>query len=124
MHYLAQSVNTSPGIIRGFGLYGLVGTTPSSSPGIFNTFLSNIIGLLTVVGGIWFFFVLMSGAIMWIGAGGDKAKLIEARQRIFMGLIGITLIVAAVFIADIVGGILGFDIMDPGGMIPEIDPEP
>ena len=115
---IAQQVIPDSGEIRGFGEYGLEDRLASGAPTIFNSFLSSIIGLLTLIAGIWFFFVLLTGAIMWIGAGGDKAKVMEARQRITMGLIGIAVVVAALFIADIVGGLLGFpQILDPGGFI-------
>lgn len=118
-----QPIPDNGGIIRGFGSYGLVGEDPINAPNIFNSFLSSIIGLLTLIAGIWFFFVLLTGAIMWIGAGGDKAKVMEARQRITMGLIGIAVVVAALFIADIVGGLLGFpQILDPGSFIQGLYP--
>ena len=123
MHKLLsqQPYPDSPTLIEGFGEYGLQNTNPSQAPIIFNSFLSSIIGLLTVIAGIWFFFVLLTGAIMWIGAGGDKGKVVEARQRITMGLIGIAVVVAALFIADVVGGLLGFpQILDPGGFIQDL----
>jgi hypothetical protein len=118
-----QEIPDTGGILRGFGVYGLGTGSPTDAPGVFNSFLSNIIGVLTLVAGIWFFFVLLTGAIMWIGAGGDKAKVVEARQRITMGLIGIAAVVAALFIADIVGGLLGFpQILDPGSFIQGLYP--
>ena len=121
MQIAQQQIDDGGEIFRGFGEYGLVGQAPSTAPTIFNSFLSSIIGLLTVVAGIWFFFVLLTGAIMWIGAGGDKGKVVEARQRITMGLIGIAVVVAALFIADVVGGLLGFpQILDPGGFIQDL----
>jgi hypothetical protein len=113
----------SSGFIRGIGEYGIESGSPGTAPTRFNSFLSNIIGLLTIIAGIWFFFVLIIGAIQWIGAGGDKTKVVEAKQKITMGLIGITIVVAALFIADIVGGLLGFpQILDPGGFIDTLGP--
>jgi hypothetical protein len=121
---LAQSqINDNGWIFRGFGSYGLETQAPGQAPSIFNSFLTSTIGILTVIAGIWFFFVLITGAIMWIGAGGDKGKVAEARQRITMGIIGMVVVVAALFIADIVGGLLGFpDILDPGSLIQVLGP--
>lgn len=124
MHkYLAQRPQGVPGDLRGIGPYGLENRPVTEAPNLFNAFLSATIGLLTIVAGIWFFFVLITGAIGWIGAGGDKAKVIEARQKITMGLIGIAAVVAALFIADIVGGLLGFPgITDPASLIQLLSP--
>lgn len=123
-NFIAQTPITLPGEIEGFGTYGLEGTVdPASSPSIFNNFFSTIIGILTVIAGIWFFFLLVTGGIQWISSGGDKGKIEEARQKITMGIIGIAIVVAALFVADIVGRILGFPgILNPGSYIESLAP--
>ena len=78
---LSQSPQTLPGALRGFGPFGLEGKLATEAPGLFNLFISTVVGLLTVVAGIWFIFVLITGAIAWIGAGGDQGKIAEARRR-------------------------------------------
>ncbi|MGD8744552.1 MAG: hypothetical protein PVJ52_03095 [Candidatus Woesebacteria bacterium] len=109
--------------LEGFGNYGLEGRNPAQAGSIFNEFISNIIGILTLIAGVWFFFVLITGAIAWISAGGDKGKVAEARQRITMGLVGIAVVVAAIFIVDIVGNLLGFpQILDPASLIQTLSP--
>jgi hypothetical protein len=120
---LAQSQQNIGDDLEGFGDYGLEGRNPSQAGSIFNEFISNIIGILTLVAGVWFFFVLITGAIAWISAGGDKGKVAEARQRITMGLVGIAVVVASIFIVDIVGNLLGFpQILDPASLIPTLSP--
>ena len=84
----------------------------------FNDIISTIIGVMTVIAGIYFFFVLIIGALTWIGAGDNKNQVEEAKKKITTGLIGITVTVAAVFIVQFIGTIFGFsDILDPGGVI-------
>ena len=73
----------------------------------FTKFISNTIGLLTIIAVIWFVFVLITGAIGMIGAGGDKAALESSRKRITSGLIGMVVVVAGIFIVDLVGRLLG-----------------
>jgi hypothetical protein len=120
---LAQNPFTLPGTIRGIGPYGLNGYQASSAPTLFNRILTVTVGLLTLIAGVWFLFTLLSGAIQWIGAGADKGALEEARKKILTGVIGITVVVASIFIIDIIGGLLGFaDILDPGAWIPQLSP--
>jgi len=88
-----------------------IGEGPLSSGenalGTFARFISSTIGLLTIIAVIWFVFVLITGAIGMIGAGGDKAALESSRKRITSGLIGMVVVVAGIFIVDLVGRILG-----------------
>jgi len=89
----------------------------------FNTIVSNIVGLLTLVAGIYFFFVLIMGAFTWIGAGGNKGKVEEAREKITTGLIGITVVVASIFLVELVGRVLGFtNILNPANVINSLGP--
>jgi len=120
---LAQTRYTIPGIIRGIGPYGLEGQATNTAPTLFNRILTVTVGLLTLIAGVWFLFVLLSGAIQWIGAGADKGALEEARKKILTGVIGITVVVASIFIIDIIGGLLGFaDILNPAAYIPLLSP--
>lgn len=93
---------------RGFGQLGLKeDLTGEGALGIFSKFISSTIGLLTIIAIIWFVFVLISGAIGMIGAGGDKATLESSRKRITSGLIGLVVVVAGLFIVDLIGNIIG-----------------
>jgi hypothetical protein len=122
---ISQKISaTLPGNIRGFGEYGLEGRGAGESPTIFNNFFTRLIGILTVIAGIWFFFVLMTGGIQWISAGSDKAKVESARQKITIGIVGLVVVIGAIFIADIIGRFLGFGgITNPGALIPYLSPQ-
>ena len=109
---LAQQEVPIPGSFSG------PGTGPLSNPGanagtIFTNFLSAIIGLITMIAGIWFIFLLVTGAIGIMTAGGDKTAAENARKRITSGIIGLGVVVAAVFLADLVGSLLGLNVLDP-----------
>jgi hypothetical protein len=96
------------GPLRGFGTLGLEGQTEASGAiGIFTKFLSSTIGLITIIAIIWFVFIFFTGAISWITAGGDKAALESARKKITSGLIGLVVTVAAIFIIQLVGTLIG-----------------
>lgn len=92
------------GELKGFGP---LGNPVDSGVNTFTKFISSTIGLMTIIAIIWFVFVLITGAISWIGAGGDKAAVESARKRIANGLIGLVVIIAAIFIVDLVGNLIG-----------------
>ncbi|HEX9008135.1 MAG TPA: hypothetical protein VF837_02640 [Patescibacteria group bacterium] len=76
-------------------------------------FISALVGTLTVVGGLAFVIYFFLGALKWITAGGDKAKVQDAQSSMVNGVIGLVAITAAYFIVGIVGGVLGLDILNP-----------
>ena len=122
MKKLGINLDFSPngGNFSGPGELGLGGGT-GDAPGIFSDLISSVIGLMTIIAGIYFLIVFITGGIGWISAGGDKQKLETAQQRLLNGVIGIVVVIAAIFIVDLIGGIIGFDILDIEGAIDAID---
>jgi len=111
-HYQSDPIN---------GL-GPLGNTQSDQFELFNRVISIAIGIITVVAGIWFIFLIITGAIAYMSAGGDKGKLEEAQKRITTGLVGLIIVIAGFFIADLVGYLLGLNIIDPGGVLSTLRP--
>lgn len=87
--------------------FGPLGKPEGSGIGTFANFISSTIGLMTIIAVIWFIFVLITGAIGMIGAGGDKTAIESARKRITSGLVGLVVVVAGIFIVDFVGQLIG-----------------
>lgn len=112
MEKLLSQIPLSPGGgFRGQGPLGLEGKDATAGPLVFNTAISTTIGVMTVVAAIWFVFQFIGGAISIIASGGDKQKLAEARQKMFTSIIGIAVVVSALFIIDIVGKLIGLEIL-------------
>jgi hypothetical protein len=90
---------------------------PGSSAGagtLFNSTISKIIGVMTVVAFIFFTFQVVIGAIRIVASGGDKGAIEGARKQITTGVIGVVMVVAAIFIVKLIGLILGLNnILDP-----------
>ena len=106
---------------KGFGSLGLENEIPEDAGGVFNNLVSTIIGLMTVVAFVWFVFLLIAGAISMMGAGGDKAKLETAKQKLTTGIIGVIVVIAAVFVVDLIGNLFGIpDILNPAELIKTI----
>lgn len=101
---LAQLNFAPPGGFKGFGPLG----NPSGSGiDIFSTFISSTIGLMTIIAFIWFLFLLITGAIGIMTAGGDKAAVEAARKKITNGITGLIIVIIATFILSLIGTLLG-----------------
>ena len=107
--------------LKGIGKLGLENEDPSNAPSIFNNIISMAIGVITIVAFIYFIFKLITGAIGIISAGSDKNALTNAKNNIVMGIIGVVIIVAAVFLADLIGNILGIEnLLNPAALLEEV----
>lgn len=113
MNHLSQIPLSPQGGFKGQGAIGLSGQNPNAIS-IFTKILSATIGLLTVVVFIWFVIKLIIGAIGIITAGGDKGKLESARNGIVIGILGVVVVIAAIFLVDLFGYLFGIpDILNP-----------
>ncbi len=101
------------GTFEGFGPLG-----KPQGTGILNltSFLSTLIGVLTIIAFIWFTIQFILGAISIITAGGDKQALEGARKKITNAIIGVVVVIAAVFVIDLVGTIFGIPFLDLYGL--------
>ena len=122
-NFLAQSKTTLPGRIKGLGNYGFETTNPNTGPSLFNQIITVTIGLMTLIAFVWFVFLLISGGIAWMSSGGDSGKLAAARGRIVSGVVGLTIIVVAIFLTQIIAELLGVgNILNPGKYIKLLAP--
>lgn len=118
MNYLAQQ-DLQFGDLTGFGPLGE--NQGEGSINTFSSFVSSAIGLMTVVAIIWFVFVFFIGAIGIITAGGDKQALESARKKILSGIIGLVVVIAAIFIVKLIGFLIGIpNILNIGELFNQI----
>jgi hypothetical protein len=110
MNILAD-IQLAPKPFEGFGPLGL--DESQSAPAVFTKFISSAIGLMTIIAIIWFVLLMIMGAIGIISSGGDKAALESARKRITTGVIGFVVVIAAIFVVQLIGRLIGIpDILD------------
>lgn len=109
---------------EGFGPWGWLSgkTNISASAGVFTDILSNIIGVMTIVAGIWFIFQFIIGGYAYMTAGEEPQKMGNATKKLTSSLIGLVVIVAAYAIISLLGSLLGFDILKPAALINIIGP--
>jgi hypothetical protein len=80
---------------------------------LFFKVLSTIIGILTISAAIWFVFQFLIGAIQIVSSGGDKTKIQEATTRITNAVVGMVVVVAAIFLISLIGRMMGISILGP-----------
>lgn len=102
------------GSLEGTGALSVFTRDAGGAMSLFNKVISNIIAVLTIVAGLWFIFQFILGAFGWLTAGGDKAAMENARKKITNAIVGLVIVVTAIFIIDLLGKLLGLDILNPG----------
>ncbi|OGM18689.1 hypothetical protein A2686_03340 [Candidatus Woesebacteria bacterium RIFCSPHIGHO2_01_FULL_38_10] len=101
-------LSTPLGNLRGIGPLGFENGDPSQGPGLFNRIISTTIGVMTMAAAIFLLFQIILAAYSWMNAGGDKAAIEDARKKIINAIIGLTIVIAAIFLLDLVGTLIGF----------------
>ncbi|OGD10144.1 hypothetical protein A2397_03820 [Candidatus Amesbacteria bacterium RIFOXYB1_FULL_44_23] len=97
-------------VINGVGPLGQVTSLTTALMGT-ETVVSMTLGLLTVIGGLYFMFQLIIAGYGYISAGGDKALVQTAQKKLTNNFLGLTVVVLSYLIAGIVGRLVGLDIM-------------
>lgn len=104
-NYLSQINLYDKGNLKGFGPLGL--EQGQSGISVFASFISSAIGLITIIGFIWVVIILITGALGILTSGGDKNALESAKKKITTGIIGLIVLVLALFILNIIAKIMG-----------------
>lgn len=108
---------------EGFGPWGNLNlNTVADSAEAFATIISNAIGIMTIIAGIWFLFQFIIAAISIIGASGDPQKLEAATNKIKSALTGLVITVAAYALISLLGKVLGFDFLNIASLIGKLKP--
>lgn len=113
--------------IKGAGAVGqiLEGENISSGEvvaGLFETQLTNIIGFLTLLGAVFFIINFFIAAFNWLRSGDDKGAITKAQQKMINSAIGLFIMVMAIGIIGIIGGVVGIDILNPAKIFPTLLP--
>lgn len=116
---MAQSSQNLGGL-EGFGRLGLEGG--GDPVVILDTILSNLLGFLTICGGIWFAITIVTAGYKFIQAQGDAQQIKEAQKQITNSFIGISIVVAAVFLLSLVGELLNVEFLDIVSQIQNLTP--
>lgn len=72
--------------------------------------VTTAITIILVIGSLYFFFQLITGAVDWIRSGGDKASLESARGKVISAVIGLVLLFSAWAIIRLIGTIFNINL--------------
>lgn len=86
------------------------------------TYVSDILGIITVLAALFFIVHAFLAAFQWVTSGGDSGKVTKARERLTWSTLGLVLIVATYSILGLIGGLIGFSILEVGEMIEKVSP--
>ncbi len=86
------------------------------------TYVSDILGIITILAALFFIVHAFLAAFQWVTSGGDSGKVTKARDRLMWSTLGLILIVATYSILGLIGGLIGFNILNIGDLIKFVDP--
>jgi hypothetical protein len=109
----------------GFGPWGNLGSESEvgASASAFTKILSNVIGIMTIIAGLWFMFQFIISGYAYMTAGEDAQRMGNATKKITSSLIGLVIVIAAYAIISLIGSMLGFEILNPQNIIPLLGPK-
>lgn len=77
------------------------------------TFISHVLGLITVVGSVFFIINFFLAALSWLTAQGDAGKIQKSRDQMIQGVVGLVIIVGSYGIIGLIGTIVGLNLLSP-----------
>jgi hypothetical protein len=88
---------------------GIIPTSNVDATKQFEILVSNIIGVLTIVGVIYFIIQIIFAGYGFISSEGDEKKMEMNRSKLTNGVLGLFIVVVAVGIGSLIAKLLGFD---------------
>lgn len=98
--YVDYKPLTGPGMVPG--------ATAQTATAKLDSFISNVIALLSVVAIIYFALQIIFAGYAFMSAEGDKNKLEQARNRLTNGVLGLFITIIALSLASLIAWLFGF----------------
>lgn len=96
---------------------------PSTTPLLqLENIISAVIGVMTLCGGLYFVFQVITSAYHWMNSGGDKAKLSQAQQKLVDAVTGLVVVLSSYSLISLLSYVFGWDIFDLAGLAEKIWP--
>lgn len=85
-----------------------------------STIISTVIGVITVVAGIWFIFNLVIAAIGILVSGGSEEAIKNNTKKLTQSLLGLVMVIGAIALMSLIGLILGINFLNVEGLISQL----
>ena len=118
-NFLAQSARPLPDL-SGFsgGLFRDAGAPDTRLTQV----ISNIVGVLTIFGGLAFLTWFVIGAVQWTASGGNPEQLNKAKSQMSTAIAGLFVLILATAVVWILGKVTGLDIINLDVLINKVKP--
>ena len=98
----------------GPGPLGNFGFSTLNAIKLVNKGVSILVGLLTAAAFLYFIVNFFLAGLSWVMAGGDAKKTEAASKQITMSVVGLVIVVSAIFMVQLIGKVLGIgDVLNP-----------
>ena len=84
--------------------------------------ISNLLGIATVVAGVFFIYSFIMGGLNGIGAGGDQGKITKAREQMTQAAVGLVVVVISYAVIGLIGSVIGLDLLEPAKALGKLVP--
>lgn len=89
------------------------GTTSDQSIVTLDKIVSNLIGFMSIIAIIWFAIQVILAGYKYISSKGDKNKIEEAGKSLTNGILGLLIVIIAVFLTSFLTKLMGLgDVLD------------
>lgn len=119
-NFLAQTTTALPDL-SGFsdGLFKTAGSTPDTR---LTQVISNIVGVLTIFGGLAFLTWFVIGAVQWTASGGNPEQMNKAKSQMSTAVAGLFVLILSMSVVWILGKVTGLDILNLEDLIKKVRP--
>lgn len=101
----------------------LVGPGPvvdaATGPAVLEKIITQLIGILTIIGIIYFAFQIIMAGYGMLSSEGDPKKIETSRDRLIEAVLGLFVVVIAIIVASLIAALLG--ISDPLNLVSLVD---
>jgi hypothetical protein len=74
--------------------------------------ISNVVGVLTIFGGLAFLFWFLAGALTWASSGGNPEQTNKAKAQMGTAVVGMFVLIIGTAVTWIIGKMTGLDIIN------------
>lgn len=80
-----------------------------TAPSTFENFISQFIGVLTIVAIIYFTFQIIFAGYAFMGSSGDPKRMEQSKTHLTQNILGLVIVLVALIITNLIGRLFGLD---------------
>ncbi len=113
MKNILPLVQQSLGSFQPVNKFGQNSNTQDGALTNMESFISQILGLITVIGSVFFVVSFFLAALSCVTAQGDSGKISKSRDQMIQGVVGLVIIIGSYGIIGLISTIVGLNLLSP-----------